>query len=142
MIGAGGSETVLGQYLAPIHRQHGDALGYRPIFPPIPVASGQRISVKTADSVGSQATLISLECIAQSNVVDDGIAITTVTTVTNQLTAAAIATGVWQDATAGDFTVASSIGKALYIANVAPGASGGHMISGSNAGTTTFGALT
>lgn len=68
--------------------------------------------------------------------------ITTVTTVTNQLTTAAIATGVWQDATAGDFTVASSIGKALYIANIAPGASGGHFISGSNAGTTTLGALT
>jgi len=66
----------------------------------------------------------------------------TVTTVTNQLTAAAIATGVWQDATAGDFTTASSIGKALYIANVAPGSSGGHMISGSNAGTTTLAALT
>jgi hypothetical protein len=38
--------------------------------------------------------------------------------------------------------VASSIGKSLYIANIAPGASGGHFISGSNAGTTTFGALT
>ncbi len=71
-----------------------------------------------------------------------GNTIPTVTTVTNQLTAAAIATGVWQDATAGDFTVASSIGKALYIANIAPGASGGHFISGSNAGTTTLGALT
>lgn len=58
------------------------------------------------------------------------------------LTAAQIATGVWQDATAGDFTTASSIGKALYIANVAPGGSGGHLISGSNSGTTTFGALT
>lgn len=68
--------------------------------------------------------------------------ITTVTTVTNQLTAAQIATGVWQDATAGDFTTASSIGKALYIANVAPGGSGGHLVSGSNAGTTTLGALT
>lgn len=62
--------------------------------------------------------------------------IATVTTVTNQLTAAAIATGVWQDATSGDFTVASSIGKALYIANVAPGAAGGHFIAGSNATTT------
>lgn len=38
----------------------------------------------------------------------------TIATVTNQLTAAAIATGVWQDATAGDFTAASSIGKSLY----------------------------
>jgi hypothetical protein len=66
----------------------------------------------------------------------------TITTVTNQLTAAAIATGVWQDATANDFTTASSIGKALFISNIVPGASGGHMISGSNAGTTTLGALT
>lgn len=39
--------------------------------------------------------------------------ITTVTTVTNQLTAAQIATGVWQDTTAGDFTVALSIGKSI-----------------------------
>ena len=38
----------------------------------------------------------------------------TVTTVTNQLTAAAIAAGIWQDAVAGDFTVASSVGKAIY----------------------------
>lgn len=37
----------------------------------------------------------------------------TVTTVTNQLTAAQIATGVWQDATAGDFTAANSIGKSV-----------------------------
>lgn len=59
-----------------------------------------------------------------------------------KLTAGAVATGVWQDATAGDFTTASSIGKTLYIANVAPGASGGLMISGTNAGTTTLGALT
>lgn len=58
------------------------------------------------------------------------------------LTAASIATGVWQDATGADFTTASSIGKALYVSNVAPGGSGGHMISGSNAGTTTLGALT
>lgn len=48
-----------------------------------------------------------------------------VTTVTNQLTAAQIATGVWQDATSGDFTVASSIGKCLYIANIAPGSANG-----------------
>jgi hypothetical protein len=77
-----------------------------------------------------------------STVVFSNTSIATVTTVTNQLTAAAIATGVWQDSTAGDFTVASSIGKALYVSNVAPGGSGGHMISGSNAGTTTLGALT
>lgn len=66
----------------------------------------------------------------------------TITTVTNQLTAAAIATGVWQDATVGDFTTASSIGKALFTGNFVPGAAGGLLIAGSNAGTTTFGALT
>lgn len=66
----------------------------------------------------------------------------TVTTVTNQLTAAQIATGVWQDTTAGDFTVASSIGKSLFTSGVVPGGSGGLFISGSNSGTTTFGALT
>src|SRR5208282_4900234 len=60
----------------------------------------------------------------------------TVTTVTNQLTAAAIATGVWQDATSGDFTVASSIGKSLYTSGVVPGGSGGLFIAGSNAATT------
>ena len=68
--------------------------------------------------------------------------ITTVTTVTNQLTAAAIATGVWQDATAGDFTTASSIGKALYTGNVVPGAAGGHFIAGTNAATTITTSLT
>jgi len=41
------------------------------------------------------------------------VTIPTVTTVTNQLTAAAIATGVWQDASPGDFTVLASIGKGL-----------------------------
>lgn len=60
---------------------------------------------------------------------------------TAALTAAQVATGVWQDATAGDFTVASSIGKTLYINNVVPGGSGGLLISGSNSGTTTLGAL-
>lgn len=37
----------------------------------------------------------------------------TVTTVTNQLTGAAIATAIWQDTTAGDFTTALSVGKSL-----------------------------
>lgn len=70
-----------------------------------------------------------------------GVTIPTVTTVTNQLTAAQIATGVWQDTTAGDFTVASSIGKSLYTGNVAPGGANGLLIAGSNAATT-FATLT
>src|ERR1035437_841387 len=59
----------------------------------------------------------------------------TVTTVTNQLTAAAIATGVWQDSTAGDFTIVSSIGKSLYTAGVVPGGTNGLFIAGTNAAT-------
>lgn len=39
--------------------------------------------------------------------------LSTCTTVTNQLTAAQIATGVWTDTTAGDFTTALSVGKSL-----------------------------
>lgn len=65
-----------------------------------------------------------------------------VTTVTNQLTAAQVATGVWQDATAGDFTTASSIGKSLYTGNVAPGGTNGLFIAGTNAATTITTALT
>lgn len=68
--------------------------------------------------------------------------ITTVTTVTNQLTAAAIATGVWQDSTSGDFTTASSIGKSLYTAGVVPGGTNGLFIAGTNAATAITTALT
>lgn len=52
------------------------------------------------------------------------------------LTAAQIATGVWQDTTSGDFTVASSIGKSLYTSGNVPGAANGLFIAGSNAATT------
>lgn len=68
--------------------------------------------------------------------------VSTVTTVTNQLTAAAIATGVWQDATAGDFTTASSIGKSLYTSGVVPGAANGLFIAGTNAATSITTGLT
>ena len=111
--GGAGSEAIVGQYLISLSTGSTTATGYRQIYPPIAVAVSTRIAAKTADSVGSKATLVTLECIAQSNVVDDGIAITTVTTVTNQLTATAIATGVWTDATAGDFTTALSVGKSV-----------------------------
>lgn len=60
--------------------------------------------------------------------------IDTATTVTNQLTAAQIATGVWQDATSGDFTVNSSIGKSLYTSGNAPGAASGIALVGSAMG--------
>ncbi len=68
--------------------------------------------------------------------------VTTVTTVTNQLTAAQIATGIWQDTTAGDFTTSSSIGKSLYTGGVVPGGTNGLLIAGTNAATTITTALT
>lgn len=80
--------------------------------------------------------------VSSGAITTSGGAVSTVTTVTNQLTAAQVATGIWQDTTAGDFTVASSIGKSLYTSGVVPGGSGGILISGTNSGTTTFGALT
>ena len=71
-----------------------------------------------------------------------GVTIPTVTTVTNQLTAAAIATGVWQDSTSGDFTTASSIGKSLYTSGVVPGGTNGLFIAGTNAATSITTGLT
>lgn len=140
--------TAVGQYVMPVGPVVAQAsltayTVYRPIIPPIPVATTIQICAKTATSVASAiGHLVTLECINQANVVDDGVAVGTVTTVTNQLTAAAIATGVWTDSTAGDFTAGSSIGKTLYLADIVPGAAGGLMKCGTNAGTTTFGALT
>jgi hypothetical protein len=75
-------------------------------------------------------------------VTHSGAVIPTVTTVTNQLTAAQIATGVWQDATAGDFTTSGSIGKSLFTSGAVPGAAGGLFIAGTNAATTVTTAFT
>lgn len=50
-------------------------------------------------------------------------------TAPTNLTAAQIATGVWQDATAGDFTTAGSIGKSLFTSGNAPGTASGLLIS-------------
>ena len=59
----------------------------------------------------------------------------------SSLTLSAIATAVWQDTTSGDFTVSGSIGKSVFTAGAAPGATGGLVIAGSNAATT-FATLT
>lgn len=74
---------------------------------------------------------------SSGNVTFNNTSIATVTTVTNQLTAAQIATGIWQDTTSGDFTVASSIGKSLYTSGNAPGAASGLSLVGSSMGTVT-----
>lgn len=52
-------------------------------------------------------------------------------------TVSQIATGVWQDTTAGDFTVSGSIGQTLFT-GVAPGVAGGMLKLGSNAASITF----
>lgn len=75
MIGAAAAETIIGQYLVDPKTGSTVTRTYRPIHPSIPVANGIRISAKTADSVGALATLVSLEVIAQTNVVDAGITV-------------------------------------------------------------------
>lgn len=60
----------------------------------------------------------------------------------NDITAAQAATGVWQDAVAGDFTVTNSIGKNLKAGDTVPGGASGHFIAGSNAATSITTALT
>ena len=97
-------------------------------------------SLLTSGSGTDQLSVSSGKVILQA--MQSGVTIPTVTTVTNQLTAAAIATGVWQDTTSGDFTTASSIGKSLYTSGVVPGAAGGLFIAGTNAATTVTTALT
>jgi len=68
-------------------------------------------AVATADDTDVVYPVVAVNPQSATNFITS---VPTVTTVTNQLTAAAIATGVWQDATAGDFTTASSVGKSLY----------------------------
>jgi hypothetical protein len=56
-------------------------------------------------------------------------------------TVAEIATGVWQDVTAGDFTVPGSIGKSLFTSGNAPGTAGGLFLAGTG-GIVPAGAIT
>ena len=59
---------------------------------------------------------------------------------TGGLSADTIAAAVWRDDTStGDFGVTDSIGKSLKTANAVPGAAGGMMLDGVNAGPVTFG---
>lgn len=99
------------------------------------------LATSTTLSLAKTTNITGFNDIAATAVVSGGAittsggAVSTVTTVTNQLTAAQIATGVWQDTTDGDFTVASSIGKSLYTTGNAPGAASGLALVGSNMGT-------
>lgn len=76
------------------------------------VASGSAGAIITSGT-GTAQLSVSSGLVTLAGVTHTGAVIPTVTTVTNQLTAAQIATGVWQDTTAGDFTAANSIGKSV-----------------------------
>jgi hypothetical protein len=98
-------------------------------------------SVLLSSGTGTGQISLSSGLVTLAGVTHTGAVIPTVTTVTNQLTAAQIATGVWQDTTAGDFTTAGSIGKSLFTSGAVPGAAGGHFIAGTNASLTVTGAV-
>ena len=80
------------------------------------IATTQKVDIETIKTNpvvnAGTVTFPTTATLASTTNITAGI-ITTVTTVTNQLTAAQIATGVWQDTTAEDFTVALSVGKSL-----------------------------
>ena len=105
------------------------------------VASGSAGAV-IVSGTGTAALSVSSGLVTLAGVTHTGAVIPTVTTVTNQLTAAQIATGVWQDSTGSDFTSASSIGKSLYTSGVVPGGTNGLFIAGTNAATTITAGLT
>lgn len=76
------------------------------------VASGSAGAL-IVSGTGTAALSVSSGLVTLAGVTHTGAVIPTVTTVTNQLTAAAIATGVWTDTVAGDFTTALSVGKSI-----------------------------
>jgi len=94
----------------------------------------------TAGTIATVTTLTNLPAIPANWLTSAGIAAAALNgkgdwNTTTPPSVAAIATAVWQDATAGDFTVASSIGRSLYTTGVLPGAAGGLFIAGTNAAT-------
>lgn len=78
------------------------------------LTAGTNIVLAKGTGVTGFNDIAATAIVSSGAITTSGGAVSTVTTVTNQLTAAAIATGVWQDSTAGDFTTANSIGKSLY----------------------------
>lgn len=122
----------------------GTAQTARDIGASVLLAAGQKVDVDTIKTnpvvnAGTVTFPTGATLASTTNITAGTIA--TVTTVTNQLTAAVIASAIWKDTTAGDFTVASSIGKSLYTSGNAPGAASGLALVGSNMGTIS-GALT
>lgn len=111
----------------------------------IAAAKGQNVTVTFSGATNMAPRKINIELTAVNNQSTAfGLVLAKTTNITgfNDLAAAAIATGVWQDATAGDFTTASSIGKSLYTSGVVPGGTNGLFIAGTNAATTVTTSLT
>lgn len=77
--GTTGAEVIIDQEIIPLSVP-GTAVtasriaGYVPIMPPVPVATSTRMVAKTADSIGSIPWTVWLSVITQTNVVDDGVA--------------------------------------------------------------------
>ena len=68
-------------------------------------------SLLTSGTGTDQVSVSSGKLLLQAT--QSGVTIPTVTTVTNQLTAAQIATGVWTDTTGADFGISHSVGTAF-----------------------------
>ncbi len=100
---------------------------------------GSTAAALSTAQTGITTLLVGVNLNPSQHVIVDSGTVTTVTTVTNQLTAAQIATGIWQDATAGDFTTSGSIGKSLYTGGFVPGDTLGGLVK--NNGIATFSAL-
>jgi hypothetical protein len=76
-------------------------------------ASVTNISLAKTTNITGFNDIAATSIVSSGAITTSGGAVSTVTTVTNQLTTAQIATAVWTDTTAGDFTVALSIGKSV-----------------------------
>ena len=98
-------------------------------LPLVPTTAGRTLDVSAGGEAGLDWANIG------SKTSTNNLTNTTIATVTNQLTAAQVATGVWQDAVAGDFTVTNSAGKSIWTGAV-PGTATGLFVAGSNAATT------
>ncbi len=79
--------TIVGEFVIPYAYTAGatgtQMMGYVEITPWIAVANATRIGAKTADSVGSLAHKVTLQCINQSNVVDAALSETILTVTGN-----------------------------------------------------------
>lgn len=109
------------------------------------ISKGRSVVIILKGAANMAPCLLEIELTAVDNQLTSyGLTLAKTTNITgfNDISAAGAATGVWQDTTAGDFTVPGSIGKSLFTSGNSPGAAGGLFIAGTNAATTVTTALT